>query len=74
MTKEQKPDWALALHVNPLTDVLLIIVAVFHAFYGLRTILYDLGIKKEKALFWIFTILATLCCAGLIFIYFTRKY
>ncbi len=74
MTQGQKPDWALALHVNPLTDVLLIILVVFHAFYGLRTIIYDLGVKKEKALFWVFTILAILISVILIFIYFTRNY
>ena len=25
MTKDQKPDWALVLHTNPLTDTLLIV-------------------------------------------------
>ena len=74
MTKNQKPDWALLLHTNPLSDTLLIIAGVFHAFYGLRTIIIDLGVKKEKLLFWLSTILAALVSAGLLFIYFTRDY
>ena len=74
MTKSEKPDWALALHVNPLIDVLLIITVIFHACYGLRTILYDLGVKKEKTLFWFFTVFATMVSGFLIILYFTRNY
>lgn len=74
MTKDQKPDWALVLHTNPLSDTLLIIAGVFHAFYGLRTVIIDLGVKKEKLLFWIFTTLATLVSGALLLIYFTRNY
>lgn len=74
MTKEQKPDWALVLHTNPLTDTVLIILIVFHALYGLRTVIIDLGVKKEKLLFWIFTILGIAASALLLIIYFTRNY
>ncbi|MCK4337500.1 MAG: hypothetical protein KAX11_06130 [Candidatus Aminicenantes bacterium] len=74
MTKAQKPDWALLLHTNPLTDTLLIISGVYHAFYGLRTIIIDLGIRKEKLLFWIFTVLATFVTTALLILYFTRNY
>ncbi|MCJ7679369.1 MAG: hypothetical protein MUP70_01465 [Candidatus Aminicenantes bacterium] len=74
MTKAQKPDWALLLHTNPLTDTLLIISGVYHAFYGLRTIFIDLGVKKEKLLFKLFTTLATLVTIGLLVLYFTRNY
>jgi succinate dehydrogenase/fumarate reductase cytochrome b subunit len=74
MTKAQKPDWALLLHTNPLTDTLLIISGVYHAFYGLRTIIIDLGLRKEKLLFWIFTVLATFVTASLLILYFTRNY
>ncbi|RLE04544.1 MAG: hypothetical protein DRJ11_00810 [Candidatus Aminicenantes bacterium] len=74
MTKNQKPDWALLLHTNPLSDTLLIIAGVFHAFYGLRTIIIDLGVKKEKLLFWLSTILAAFVSGALIIIYFTRDY
>ena len=74
MTKEQKPDWALVLHTNALTDTLLIILIVFHALYGLRTVIIDLGVKKEKLLFWVFTLLSVVLSALLLVVYFTRNY
>ncbi len=74
MTKDQKPDWALVLHTNPLIDTLLIVLVVFHAFYGLRTVIMDMGARREKLLFWVFTILGVLFSAGLLIIYFTRNY
>lgn len=74
MTKEQKPDWALVLHTNPFTDTLLIVLIVFHALYGLRTIIIDLGVRKEKLLFWVFTVLSIVFSAALLIVYFTRNY
>jgi succinate dehydrogenase/fumarate reductase cytochrome b subunit len=74
MTKAQKPDWALVLHTNPLTDTLLIVAGVYHAFYGLRTFIIDLGVRKEKLLFWVFTGLGSATTAALLVIYFTRNY
>ena len=74
MTKEQKPDWALVLHTNPLTDTLLIVSIVFHALYGLRTVIIDMGLRKEKLLFWIFTLLGVLITGLLLIVYFTRNY
>ena len=74
MTKEAKPDWALLLHTNPLTDSFLIVAGVYHALYGLRTVVIDLGLRREKRLFWIFTVLGTLLAAALLILYFTRNY
>jgi succinate dehydrogenase hydrophobic anchor subunit len=74
MTKNQKPDWALVLHTNPLIDSLLIVSVIFHALYGLRTVIIDLGVRKEKLLFWVFTILGFVLSAGLLVVYFTRNY
>jgi len=74
MTKNQKPDWALLLHANPLSNTLLIVSGVYHALYGLRTIIIDLGAREEKKLFWIFTALGTALSAGLLIIYYTRNY
>jgi len=74
MTKGQKPDWALLLHTNPLSDTIIIVAGVFHAFYGLRTVISDMGVKKEKLLFWIFTLLASISTALLLALYFTRDY
>ncbi len=74
MTKEQKPDWALVLHTNPFIDTLLIISVVFHAFYGLRTVAIDLGLRKEKMLFWVSTLLSLVLSGLLLALYFTRNY
>ncbi len=74
MTKGEKPDWALILHTNPLTDTLLIISGVYHAFYGIRTIIIDMGLRQEKMLFRLFTFLSTAVSAVLLFLYFTRDY
>lgn len=74
MTKDQKPDWALVLHTNPLSDTLLIIAVVFHALYGLRTVIIDLGVRREKLLFWIFTVLGIVLTGALLVVYFTRNY
>jgi succinate dehydrogenase/fumarate reductase cytochrome b subunit len=74
MTKDQKPDWALVLHTNPFIDTILIVSIVFHAFYGLRTVIIDLGVRKEKLLFWVFTSLSIVSSAALLILYFTRNY
>ena len=74
MTKEQKPDWALVLHTNPFIDTLLIISVVFHALYGLRTVAIDRGLRKEKLLFWVSTLLSLVLSALLLVLYFTRNY
>ena len=74
MTKEQKPDWALVLHTNPFVDSLLIISVVFHAFYGLRTVAIDLGLRKEKLLFWVSTLISLVLSGLLLALYFTRNY
>jgi len=74
MTRDKKPDWALALHTSPVIDVILIICVVYHALYGLRTVIMDMGFKKEKLLFWLFTGLATALTVTMLVIYFTRDY
>lgn len=52
-------SWLLGLHQNQTLDLLLLIVFIFHAFYGIRLFLIDLGmVKQEKALFWAFTIVS----------------
>jgi succinate dehydrogenase/fumarate reductase cytochrome b subunit len=52
-------SWLSGLHENRALDFILLFLLVFHAFYGLRLFLIDLGVKKrEKALFWAFTIVS----------------
>jgi succinate dehydrogenase/fumarate reductase cytochrome b subunit len=52
-------SWLPGLHQNRALDLLLLFVFIFHALYGLRLFLIDLGmVKKEKLLFWAFTIIS----------------
>ena len=46
------------LHKHTVLNCLLVFLAIFHAVYGVRTILMDLGLRREKLLFWVCTILA----------------
>ncbi len=51
--------WLPGLHQNRPLDLLLLFVFIFHAFYGLRLFLIDLGmVKQEKVLFWAFTLIS----------------
>jgi succinate dehydrogenase/fumarate reductase cytochrome b subunit len=53
------PSWLSNLHHNLASDILLLFLFIFHALYGLRLFLVDLGmIKQEKLLFWICTIIS----------------
>ena len=52
---KDNPDSAEAsrrLHVNGFCTALLVLLLTMHALYGLRALLYDLGVRREKALFW----------------------
>ena len=68
-TKDKKPDWALSLHRQPVLDVLILILFTFHSIYGLRTVIIDLGYRKEKQLFLLSNVLASVIAAALVYIY-----
>ncbi len=68
-TKDNKPDWALSLHRQPVLDVLILILFTFHSIYGLRTIVMDFGYRNEKRLFLFSNIAATIISLTLIYIY-----
>jgi succinate dehydrogenase/fumarate reductase cytochrome b subunit len=68
-TKDKKPDWALSLHRHPVLDILILILFTFHSLYGLRTVAIDLGYRKEKQLFWVANVAATVISVALISLY-----
>jgi succinate dehydrogenase/fumarate reductase cytochrome b subunit len=52
-------SWLSGLHDNRALDLFLLVLFIFHALYGLRLFLIDLGmINQERLLFWIFTIVS----------------
>ena len=55
----QGASWLSNLHINRTIDLLLLFVFIFHALYGLRLFLIDLGMMRhERLLFWIFSIIS----------------
>jgi succinate dehydrogenase/fumarate reductase cytochrome b subunit len=57
--KMDNPSWLSRLHQNQTFDLILLFVFIFHACYGLRLFLIDLGMmKQENFLFWAFTIIS----------------
>jgi succinate dehydrogenase/fumarate reductase cytochrome b subunit len=57
--KIQGIPWLSDLHFNKALDLFLLFLFIFHALYGLRLFLIDFGmVKREKLLFWIFTIIS----------------
>jgi succinate dehydrogenase cytochrome b556 subunit len=58
------------LHRNAALNCLLVFLILFHALYGLRTILLDLGITKEKLLFWACTAVGVVFYVVFLVLYF----
>ncbi len=49
-------SWLSRLHQHQTLDLVLLFIFIFHACYGLRLFLIDLGMmKQERILFWLFT-------------------
>ena len=40
------------MHQHAVLNCLMVFLLVFHSLYGIRTILMDLGLGREKFLFW----------------------
>ena len=52
-------SWLSGLHQNKTFDFILLFLFIFHALYGIRLFLIDLGmVKQEKPLFWTFTLMS----------------
>jgi succinate dehydrogenase/fumarate reductase cytochrome b subunit len=57
-----------SLHKHALLGCLLVLTATFHGLYGIRTILLDLGVQRERLLFWVATVLG--CAFFVVFLVF----
>ncbi len=61
-----------ALHRHAGINCLLVFCVIYHGLYGLRTIALDLGMKRERLLFWICTIAGSVLFAGFLVEYFAH--
>jgi succinate dehydrogenase/fumarate reductase cytochrome b subunit len=71
-TQPESLKTAAALHRHAHVLCLLVFLLIFHGLYGLRTILLDLGLKRERLLFWICTLLGTAAFAAFLVFYSMR--
>ena len=62
---------AADLHNHATLNCLMVFLFIFHALYGVRTILIDLGVKAEKLLFWASTITGLVLFAVFLVLFFT---
>ncbi len=62
---DEKPSLAVFLHRHPAIDISLIFLVSFHTCYGLKNILFEIGLRKEKLLVYGATMVAlSLSIAG----------
>jgi len=59
------------LHKHAAVNCLTVFLFVFHALYGVRTILLDLGLRREKLLFWVCTVAGCVLCLAFSVVFLT---
>ncbi len=55
---EEDPEWAMTLHRQVVLDIMLIFLLCLHACFGLKTILFEIGLFKEKVLGYAATVIS----------------
>jgi succinate dehydrogenase/fumarate reductase cytochrome b subunit len=63
---------AAALHHHTAVLCVLVFLVLFHGLYGLRTIVMDLGLRRERLLFWVCTSLGVALFTAFLIGYFTH--
>lgn len=58
------------LHRHAALNCVMVFCAMFHASYGIRTILMDLGVRREKLLFWVCTLVAAAVYVAFLVLFF----
>jgi succinate dehydrogenase/fumarate reductase cytochrome b subunit len=59
------------LHKHAALNCLLVLLVIFHALYGVRTILIDLGVRRERLLFWVCNAVGLALFGGFLVLFFT---
>ena len=59
------------LHKHRALNCVMVFLVLFHALYGVRTMLIDLGVKAEKTLFWACTVLGAVLFAAFLTLFVT---
>jgi len=57
------------LHRHAALNCVMVFLFVFHSLYGIRTILMDLGMGREKLLFWCANVLGLVIFAVFLLVY-----
>ena len=60
-----------SLHKHAVVNCLMVFLFIYHSLYGIRTILMDLGLGREKLLFWCFNALGLVLFAVFLVLYAT---
>jgi succinate dehydrogenase cytochrome b556 subunit len=59
------------LHKQPTLNCLMVFLFTFHALYGIRTILLDVGVRAERLLFWACTIAGVVLYGAFLVLFLT---
>lgn len=57
------------LHNHATVVILLVLLTTFHALYGVRTILLDCGVRRERLVFWVCTALGAVLFGTFLVLY-----
>jgi succinate dehydrogenase/fumarate reductase cytochrome b subunit len=62
-----------SFHRNPFVEVPIFLLFIYHAIYGIRTSLIDLGLRKEKLLFWVSNALGFVLFIFVVYIFLIKR-